>query len=265
MKPFATIYSTFMQRGFDQIFQEVALQGLPVRLCMDRAGLVGGDGAVHHGFLDIAFLRSFPGMVLTAAMDEPTLKGALEFMTHYETGPSAVRYPRDSVPTPPHEVEPPAFQLGKAHKLAEGTDLAILAYGFPANHALAARDDLATRGFSVAVYDARFAKPIDMDLVRRLIENDTPIVTVEDHHVNGGFGSAVLDACNEAGLPTQRIRRLGLPDAWIYQGSRGGQQADAGIDTAAITNAVLDILEPAGGKPHVAIDLSHAKQTDVMR
>ena len=242
MKPFATIYSTFLQRGFDQVFQEVALQGLPVRFCMDRAGLVGGDGAVHHGFLDIAYLRGFPKMVLLAAMDEPTLRAALEFMLRYSDGPSAVRYPRDTVPTPPHAAAVPPFELGRAHLLADGHDLAILAYGFPANHALAARETLAEAGFSVAVYDARFAKPVDLDLVERLVESGMPILTVEDHHRIGGFGAAVLEACNDRGIATERIHRLGLPDGWIYQGSRASQLDEAGISADAITRSAREIL-----------------------
>jgi 1-deoxy-D-xylulose-5-phosphate synthase len=242
LKPFVTIYSTFLQRGIDQVFQEVALQGLPVRFCMDRAGLVGGDGAVHHGFMDVAGLRSLPGMVLTAAMDEPTLRGALDFMLTRDDGPSAVRYPRDDVPDPVQKTPPP-FDLGRANLLAEGTDLAILAYGFPANHALEAREQLAAKGWSVAVYDARFAKPVDLELVRELIEGGTPILTVEDHSVAGGFGTAVVESCNGAGLRTDSIHRSGLPDRWIYQGSRAGQLAEAGIDAVGIAARAADILE----------------------
>ena len=253
LKPFAVIYSTFMQRAFDQVFQESALQGLPVRICMDRAGLVGGDGAVHHGFADIAFLSVFPKIALTAAMDEKTLRLAMDFMLRYEQGPSAVRYPRDNVPTHGLNDQAPPFELGKAHRLVEGNDLAILAYGFPANHALEAQSELAAQGYSVAVYDARFAKPVDLALVRQLIESNTPIVTVEDHGLSGGFGAQVLAACSEAGLPTHKITRLGLPDDWIYQGSRSGQLAEAGIDAAAIARTVRKVLddretadEPAG-------------------
>jgi 1-deoxy-D-xylulose-5-phosphate synthase len=249
LKPFATIYSTFLQRAMDQAFQEVALQGLPVRFCMDRAGLVGGDGAVHHGFMDIAFLRAFPNMTLMAAMDEPTLRAALAFMQQHGDGPSALRYPRDNVPTPPVDEKTPAFELGRANLLASGTDLAILAYGFPANHALQAREALCAQGRSVAVYDARFAKPVDIELIAELIDAGTPVLTVEDHHVASGFGAAVLDACNEAGLSTEGIHRLGLPDRWIYQGGRGEQLAEAGIDADGIARKALEILD-ARTRPH---------------
>jgi len=257
LKPFVTIYSTFMQRAVDQIFQEVALQGLPVRFCMDRAGLVGGDGAVHHGFMDVAALRTMPGMVLMAAMDEPTLRGALEFMRARGDGPSAVRYPRDNVPDPVPGAEVPGFELGKAHLLAGGEDLAVLAYGFPANHALKARDALAGEGISVAVYDARFAKPVDLDLVAGLIESGVPILTVEDHQVIGGFGSGVLDACNERGLPTDAVHRLGLPDRWIGHGSRADQQAEAGIDAEGIAARAREIVAARRVKPLRRYAVSH--------
>ncbi|NIQ83610.1 MAG: 1-deoxy-D-xylulose-5-phosphate synthase [Acidobacteria bacterium] len=243
LKPFVTIYSTFLQRAVDQCFQEVALQGLPVRFCMDRAGLVGGDGAVHHGFMDVAMLRSLPGMTLMAAMDEANLVAALEFMRTHDAGPSALRYPRDEVPEPAPADEVAPFELGRATLLAEGADAAILAYGFPANHALVAREQLKTRGYSVAVYDARFAKPVDLELIRELVATGIPILTVEDHHENGGFGTCVIEACNEHGLPTQAIHRLGLPDKWIYQGGRGEQQRLAGIDAGGIARKLTEVLE----------------------
>lgn len=252
MKPFVTVYSTFMQRGIDQIFQEVALQGLPVRFAMDRAGLVGGDGAVHHGFLDVALLRSFPGMVLTAAIDEGTLRAALEFMRTHDDGPSAVRYPRDTVPEQDDTVETPPFELGKANLLAPGSDLAVVAYGFPANSALRAREILAEAGYSVAVYDARFAKPVDIDLIRDLVQSGTPVLTVEDHHLTGGFGACVLEACHDHGLATQNIHRLGLPDRWIYQGSRSEQQAEVGIDADSIARQALRVLEAIPRVPATA-------------
>jgi 1-deoxy-D-xylulose-5-phosphate synthase len=244
IKPFATLYSTFMQRGFDQAFQEVALAGMPVRFCLDRAGLVGGDGAVHHGFYDVGYLRGFPGMALMAAIDEPSLIAALEFMRLRDEGPSAVRYPRDNVPQDIEDRECPPFELGRAHVMAEGTDLAILAYGFPVNHALEARERLAEEGWSAAVYDARFAKPVDLELVRGLVEAGVPIVTVEDHATISGFGSCVLEACNANGISTSGIRRLGLPDRWIYQGSRSDQLAEAGIDTDGIVRAATEALAP---------------------
>jgi 1-deoxy-D-xylulose-5-phosphate synthase len=245
-RPFAAIYSTFMQRAFDQVFQEVSLQALPVRFCMDRAGLVGGDGAVHHGFLDIAFLRGLPGMVLLAVRDEPTLRAALEFMRTYDAGPSAVRYPREKVPEPlPGELPP--FVLGKAHLVAPGTAAAILAYGYPVLTALQARAILAAEGHLVAVYDARFAKPLDRDLIRELVRAGIPILTLEDHRVDGGFGSCVLEACNEMGLPAEAVLRAGLPDRYIGHGSRREQEAEAGIDAATLAARLRPIVRRERG------------------
>ncbi len=159
-----------------------------------------------------------------------------------DDGPSAVRYPRDDVPTPLQSKTPP-FELGRANLVAEGDELAILAYGFPVHNALEARELLRKKGHSVAVYDARFAKPVDLELIREVLATGTPILTVEDHHIAGGFGACVIEACADHRLPTENIHRLGLPDRWIYQGSRKDQQAEAGIDAAGIAATALKILE----------------------
>ena len=258
LRPFVTIYSTFLQRAVDQMFQEVALQGLPVRFCLDRAGLVGGDGAVHHGFMDVAMLRSLPGITLMAAMDEANLKAALEFMRTHDDGPSVVRYPRDEVPEPALTDEVAPFEPGRANLLADGPDAAVLAYGFPANHALVAREQLKARGYTIAVYDARFAKPIDVALIDELVSKGIPILTVEDHSVIGGFGACVVEACNDHGLATQNIHRIGLPDSWIYQGGRGEQQRLAGIDAGGIARKLIEVLEaPGHTKPATAGERHH--------
>lgn len=244
-KPFFAVYSTFMQRAFDQAFQEVALQGLPVRLCLDRAGLVGGDGAVHHGFCDVALLRTLPGAVITAAIDEPSLRAALEFMRLHDQGLSAIRYPRDIVSERFIAEECPAFELGKARCLTPGMDVragkvpavAVLAFGTPAITACDAARDLAPE-MDVCVYDARFAKPVDAALVRTLVEHGVPILTVEDHSVVGGFGSAVLEAAAALDLPGARITCHGLPDRWIRQDSRSRQLAEVGLDRAGLIAAI---------------------------
>ena len=259
-RPFFAVYSTFLQRAFDQAFQEVALQGLPVRLCLDRAGLVGGDGAIHQGFCDIAILRTLPDAVLTAAIDEPSLGAALEFMRTYDAALSAVRYPRDDVSERLGGQQCPPFELGKARRLTDaGADLtgesrpdaAVLAYGVPAIDALSAADTLAG-DYRVAVYDARFAKPVDVKLIRELIEAGVPIVTVEDHSAIGGFGSAVIDAAQESGLDTSGVSRMGLPDSWILQDSRPNQLKEAGIDTGSIAAAVRAAVDKAGPAPAAA-------------
>ena len=292
-RPFLAVYSTFLQRAFDQAFQEASLQGLPVRLCLDRAGLVGGDGSVHHGFCDVSLLRTLPGACLMAAIDEPSLRACLQFMRTFDDGLSAVRYPRDVVSTMLSGTDCPAFELGKArcltpdfdwllgatdpratdpratHRGSERSvrpthdatpppglpglpDLAVLAYGTPALTALEAAADLCLDAESlarIAVFDARFAKPIDSTLLRNLLLNNIPIVTLEDHTTIGGFGSAVLEAAQDMALDmptaTPRITRLGLPDSWIYQDSRAKQLAEVGLDRAGLLRAFRATLTPS--------------------
>ena len=257
-KPFFAVYSTFLQRAFDQAFQEVALQGLPVRLCLDRAGLVGGDGAVHHGFCDVALLRPLPGSAIMAAIDEPSLVAALEFMRTYEEGLSAVRYPRDKVSARFDDC--PAFELGKARLLTpevEAPDVAVLGFGPVALAALDAAASLADEA-TVAVYDARFAKPVDDALVKSLLTRRIPIVTVEEHHLAGGFGAAVLESAQGQRLDSSIVTRLGMPDSWIAQDSRASQLVEAGLDEGAIRTAILHAIEG-----RMNLDSVNANPTDV--
>ncbi len=247
LKPFFAVYSTFSQRALDQAFQEVALQNLPVRVCMDRAGLVGGDGAVHHGFMDISMFRPLPGAVLLAACDEPTLKASLRFMKDYDAGPTFLRYPRDSVAKSPlqSDADCPPFELGKANLVIapnDKPDMVVLAYGMPVYHAAQAIEALRGEGRDIALYDARFAKPVDIELLRKIIGANIPIITIEDHILAGGFGSAVLEACNEARIPTHGIKRLGLPMKWIKQASRSAQLAEIGLDAESIAHAIRQVL-----------------------
>jgi 1-deoxy-D-xylulose-5-phosphate synthase len=240
LKPVVAIYSTFMQRAFDQVFQEVALQELPVIFCMDRAGLVGGDGAVHHGFADIAFMRVFPNMICLAPSDEPELAAALRFALAQNQA-VAIRYPRANVPEPAEECPP--FELGQSRVVRTGRDATILAYGVSVDSAVDAASMLAAQDVMVKVVNARFAKPVDQQMVRTALSTEKPVITVEDHGVAGGFGSAVLETAQELGLPTDQLTRLGMPsDRFISQGSRSGQLAECGIDAAGIASAVLQAL-----------------------
>jgi len=250
-KPFFAVYSTFLQRAFDQAFQEVALQGLPVRLCLDRAGVVGGDGAVHHGFCDIALLRVLPNAVLLAAIDEQTLQHGMQFMLDYNSGLSAIRYPRDTVQEIGHDSPP--FVLGKANQIIKSKQpkLAILAYG---TTALAALDAVQRIDSDVVdVYDARFAKPVDGDLIESLLLASIPIITIEDHSLIGGFGSAVLEEAANRKLDTSLITALGLPDHWIGHGSRKEQLEEAGIDAVSIATVAQRILNSQQSESPVVV------------
>jgi 1-deoxy-D-xylulose-5-phosphate synthase len=273
-KPFFAVYATFLQRAFDQCFQEVSLQGLAVRLLLDRAGLVGGDGAVHHGFCDIAILRVLPKAAIMGAMDEPSLREAVEFMRTYEDGLSSVRYPRDSVSGLfATKGECPPFQLGKARCLTPQFDLgapgnngagvpevAVLAFGTCAIDAALAAEEVRSE-VRTCVYDARFAKPVDADLIARLIKAKVPIVTVEDHSVVAGFGAAVVEAASDMHLDGSRIVKLGLPDAWVYQDSRAKQQALVGIDVAGIAKAIRQAAAMNTGTPPVQVKVASSART----
>ncbi len=241
MRPVVAIYSTFLQRAFDQIFQEVSLQGLPVMFCLDRAGLVGSDGPVHHGFLDIAYLRGFPGMVLMAPIDETELLEAMKLGLGLDTA-CAIRYPRDVVPAPVPDC--PKYSVGKSRRMRDGGDATILCYGTVCHDALAAAEMLSSDGVEVGVVNARFARPIDMDMIREAFAGGKPVITVEDHSVVGGFGSAVLEAAQEQGLGASHMLRLGIPeDRFIAHGSRAAQLADCDFDATGIAAAVQSLVE----------------------
>ncbi len=239
LRPIACIYSTFLQRGFDQVFQEVVLQNLPVGFCIDRAGLVGGDGAVHHGYLDLAYLRGFQNMTLMAPADEPELEAAMRFGVGLD-GPWAVRYPRDVVPDAFGDAPP--FLMGKCRVMRDGPDATLLAYGTMAPEAMAAAKRLAAEDIFVSVVNARFCKPIDEDMVVTAITRGTPVITIEEHALQAGFGSAVLETANKLGLASDQIVRLGMADKFYDHGTRSGQLAEAGLDAASIVNTVRRLV-----------------------
>ncbi|UCG16037.1 MAG: 1-deoxy-D-xylulose-5-phosphate synthase [Phycisphaerales bacterium] len=246
LRPVVAIYSTFLQRGFDQVFQEVVLQRLPVIFCMDRAGLVGGDGAVHHGAMDIAYLRGLAGMTLIAPADEPELRAALAFAVKQDR-PVAIRYPRDVVPVDPPDAPP--FELGVSRRMRSGDDATILAYGVTVAAAMEAAKLLAADGIDTTVVNARFAAPVDQRMIVAAFASGRPVVTVEDHSVAGGFGSAVLETAQETGLDIGPTARLGLPcDRFVAHGSRAGQMAEAGIDAAGIAAAVHRLVDESPGR-----------------
>ena len=217
-KPVAAIYSTFLQRAYDQVVHDVCLQKLNVVFVMDRAGLVGDDGPTHHGAFDIAYLRCLPNIVLMAPRDEAMLVHMLRTALLYGDGPIALRYPRGAAPGVPLPAEPAAIEIGTGEILREGERVALLGYGSGVAKALEAADVLAEHGISVTVADARFAKPIDAGLVAQLAAEHELLVTVEEGVLAGGFGSAVWETLSDAGM-TPRILRVGLPDRYVTHGS----------------------------------------------
>ena len=245
LKPVVCIYSTFLQRCFDQIFQEVALQNLPVIFCIDRAGLVGADGPTHHGLMDIGFLRMMPNTILIAPADETELKLALDFAVEIKR-PVCIRYPRDAVPAqnPLTSILNQPFKLGKSVTCLENpaAKVAIVSYGTVLYEALKAADTLKNEGIEVDVINARFAKPLDEDILLPLQAGKT-IITVEDHSISCGFGSALAElAASKYPDLVSSIRILGVPDNLISCASRSVQLADAGIDAPAIVRNVKEII-----------------------
>ncbi len=217
-KPVAAIYSTFLQRAYDQIVHDVCLQKLNVVFAMDRAGLVGDDGPTHHGAFDIAYLRCLPGIVLMAPRDEAMLVHMLRTALLYDDGPVALRYPRGESMGVPLPAEPQAIEIGTGEILREGERVALLGYGTGVAKAVEAAEILAERGISATVADARFAKPIDAGLAAQLAAEHELLVTVEEGVLAGGFGSAVWETLSDAGLMS-RIMRVGLPDRYVTHGA----------------------------------------------
>ncbi|MFP4053282.1 MAG: 1-deoxy-D-xylulose-5-phosphate synthase [Phycisphaerae bacterium] len=247
LKPVVAVYSTFLQRGFDQVFHDVALQGLGAVFCMDRAGLVGSDGAVHHGVMDIAYLRPIPGMVLVAPADAAEMNAAMDFALA-SSGPVAIRYPRDEVPADlPGEC--PSFQPGKARQVRKGDQAALLCYGTTIEPALLAAETLAAEGVEVEVVNARFAKPLDAAVVTRLLRSGKPVLVCEDHNQIGGFGSAVLELAAARGLDASNVRLRGIPDRFIAQGSRRQQLEEVGLDAPSLIETLRDMLRDQS-QPH---------------
>ncbi len=220
-RPVAAIYSTFLQRAYDQIVHDVCLQRLPVVFAMDRAGLVGDDGPTHHGAFDIAYLRCLPNVVLMAPRDEAMLVHMLHTALVYEDGPVALRYPRGEAVGVPLPDCPEPIEIGTGEILREGSGrVALLGYGTGVEKALEAADILSERGLAVTVADARFAKPIDAGLTAQLAAEHDVLVTVEEGVLAGGFGSAVWETLNDSGLGGgARILRIGLPDRYVTHGA----------------------------------------------
>jgi 1-deoxy-D-xylulose-5-phosphate synthase len=249
-KPFCAIYSTFLQRGYDQVVHDVAVQNLPVRFALDRAGLVGADGATHAGAFDIAYLACLPNMVVMAAADEAELVHMVATAVAHDGGPIALRYPRgEGVGVElPERGEP--LPIGKGRILREGSRIAILTLGARLAEGLKAADELAARGLPTTVADARFAKPLDRELILRLAAEHEVLITVEEGAV-GGFGAHVLTLLSSTGALDNglKVRVMTLPDAFQGQDRPERMYAAAGLDAKGIVARALEALGAVADEP----------------
>jgi 1-deoxy-D-xylulose-5-phosphate synthase len=231
LRPVVDIYSTFLQRSYDQIFQEVSLQDLPILLLLDRAGIVGPDGPTHHGVFDIAYLRPLPNLVVMAPGDAEDLALMVPWALGHDH-PAAIRYPKTAIARLPRRVAP--IELGKAELLRQGADGAIIACGTLLDSCIEAARQLAADGLNLRVINARFVKPLDGTTILRTVRECPWVVTVEEGALMGGFGSAVLEAASEMGLDASRVRRLGIPDRFVEHGDRNELLADLGLHAEGI-------------------------------
>lgn len=239
--PFVNIYSSFMQRSYDQIIHDVALQKLNIVFCMDRSGMVGADGATHHGVFDLSFMRNIPNMTVSAPMDELELRNLMYTAQLPDKGPFAIRYPRGNGIHADWETEFREIPVGKGRKLADGDAVAILSIGHPGNFVTEARKILAAENIRIAHYDMRFVKPIDRELLDEVAANFDQIITIEDGLIDGGFGSAVLEYFASAGLKKSLVR-LGVPDRFIEQGTQAELYRECGFDTEGICLTVRKMI-----------------------
>ena len=244
MRVFCNIYSSFMQRAFDQVVHDVAIQKLPVVLCLDRAGLVGEDGPTHHGCYDISYLRCIPNLIVSAPMNEQELRNLMYTAQLDSTGlPFVIRYPRGEGVMPEWKTPLTAIEIGKGRKIKDGKDVAILSFGHPGNFATTAIRNLRSEGMDPAHYDIRFVKPLDEALLHEVFTNYSKIVTVEDGTVVGGFGSAILEFMNANGYKAD-VNILGIPDRLVEHGTLKELHSECAYDAAGIEAAVKQITTP---------------------
>ncbi|MEI6205229.1 MAG: 1-deoxy-D-xylulose-5-phosphate synthase [Desulfuromonadales bacterium] len=241
-RPVAAIYSTFLQRAYDQIFHDICLQKLPVTIAMDRAGLVGDDGPTHHGVFDLSYLRHLPGMTLMAPKDENELRHMLKTAV-YSDVPIALRYPRGAGYGVEMDVDLKSLEIGKGELLSEGGDLTIIAIGSTVYPAFEAAETLRRNGIDAGVINARFVKPLDAALILSSARATGRIMTIEENALQGGFGSAVLELLYDNGMQNVKVMRLGIPDKYIEHGSQAQLRKDTGIDAEGIAAAALEFMK----------------------
>lgn len=241
-RPVAAIYSSFTQRAYDQVFHDICLQKLPVTLALDRSGLVGDDGPTHHGVFDLSFLRHIPEMTVMAPKDENELQHMLKTAIYSER-PISLRYPRGAGYGVPLDDELKEIPIGRGEQLGDGEDLAIIAIGSTVYPALEAAERLKAAGINATVINARFVKPLDRDLILAAAARTGHLLTVEENALQGGFGTAVLELLSDEGKNDIRVRRIGIPDRFIEQGSQAQLRADLGLDAAGIAAAAEAFLK----------------------
>lgn len=246
--PFCNIYSTFMQRAYDQVIHDVAIQNLPVVFCLDRGGLAGADGSTHQGAFDLAYFRCIPNMVVSAPMNESELRNLMYTASKGEHGPFSIRYPRGKGVMPEWRTPLEEVVVGKGRKLADGETVAILTIGHPGNFAQQALKELNTAGYYPAHYDMRFVKPLDEEMLHEIFSSYDKVITVEDGCIMGGFGSAVLEFMVDHGYRAQ-VARLGVPDHFIDHGSQQELWAQCGYDKDAIVAKAKELFEKAPASP----------------
>jgi 1-deoxy-D-xylulose-5-phosphate synthase len=253
MKPVAAIYSTFLQRGFDQLIHDVCLQDLNVTFAMDRAGIVGADGPTHHGLLDIAYLRGYPNIVLMAPKDEAELRDMLLTAIEFD-GPAALRYPRGNGIGVDISAPPRALEIGKGEILREGKDAAIIAYGSMVYPSLEAAEKLANERVQATVINARFVKPLDADLILKAAREHPVLVTVEEAYLMGGFGSAVMELLEANGLQDQvKVVRMGVADEVVTHGDPKVLLAGYGLDADGIYARVKSALDSGSAEKRLRV------------
>ena len=242
MVPFCNIYSSFMQRAYDQVIHDVAIQKLPVVFCLDRAGIAGADGPTHHGAYDIAYMRCIPHMVVAAPMNEQELRNLMYTASEYN-GPFTIRYPRGKGVMPEWQTPMEKLEVGTGRKLRDGEDLAILTIGHIGNYATKACEMLESEGMQVSHYDMRFVKPLDEALLHEVFTNHNRVLTVEDGCLPGGFGSAILEFMADHGYQS-KIVRLGIPDRVVEHGEQDEIYHECGYDAEAIKTAAIRMMDP---------------------
>lgn len=245
LRPFYAVYSTFLQRGYDQVIHDVALQKLPVVFCLDRAGLVGDDGPTHHGCFDVSYLRTVPGMTIIAPKDGCELRDSLKFALDYTGGPVAIRYPRGNVPEESVEMDFTPMEMGSWQVLREGKDIAILAVGTMAYQAFKAADMLAKDDISCRIVNARFVKPMDIKVLTETFNKFDKVLTVCENALNGGFGDAVLEWVAENNLDGKFVKSLGIPDRFIEHGPRESLLNSIKLDAEGIALSALELHQLA--------------------